>query len=420
MINSTLQSCLDRLPKASEKRLALQVSPPAERALKQGHPWLFDEAIRSVSVPDAPAGDVAIVFDKNRKFLAAGLYDPTSPIRVRVFQHHKPAPFGIDMFRERLAAAHALRRQLFADGRTTGFRLVNGENDALPGVITDLYAGTAVVKLYTPAWLPHLADYLQALDETVKPERLVLRLNRELSGQAGKLCGLRDGFVSDGSDGVAEFLEHGLRFVADTVRGHKTGFFLDQRDNRAQAGKLAAGREVLNLFSYTGGFSLHAARGGAVAVESVDSSRPALEESERIFRLNLDCPAVAECRHETCCGDAFELLAAYKAAGRKFGLVIVDPPAFAKRQTEVPGALRAYRRLALASLAVVERNGYLVMASCSSRVEAEEFFALIHAAAAESGLVLAELSRGFNAPDHPVRFPEGAYLKCLYAQVKRR
>lgn len=414
-----LENILNLLPEPSDKRIAVHVSNAAERALKQGHPWIFDEAIKKISNPKAAAGDIAIIFDKKNEFLAAGFYDPLSPIRIRVFQHHKPTAVGLDFFRKRITEAYELRRAIFADGKTTAFRLINGENDLLPGMITDLYDKTAVIKIYTPAWLAHFKNYVQALKDVINLERIVIRLNRDLSGQAEKLYGLHDGFVSDSSDGVVKFLENGLTFIADTVHGHKTGFFLDQRENRKKTGELASGRNVLNVFSYTGGFSLYAARGGAPKVVSLDCSKPALDESEKIFKLNKDCPAIANCVHETVCGDAFPILGRYKTSNTKFGLVVVDPPSFAKRQSEVPGALKAYYRLAIASLNVVEKNGILVMASCSSRVPADDFFKIIFSAASASGFELVEMDRTFNAPDHPVRFPEGAYLKCLYAQVKK-
>ena len=212
-----------------------------------------------------------------------------------------------------------------------------------------------------------------------------------------------------------QFSENGLRFEADVLRGQKTGFFFDQRDNRARAGKLAAGKRTLNVFAYTGGFSLYAARGGAPEVLSIDSSAPALAAAERNFALNRDLPAVAACRHTILAADAFDALADLRGRGERFELVIVDPPAFAKREDEVAGALQSYGRLTELALGVLAPGGTLVMASCSSRVSAPDFFATVHRAAAHAGRPLAEIDRTGHAIDHPIRFPEGAYLKCLFA-----
>lgn len=414
-----LETILDRLPEASDKRIAVHVSNAAERALKQGHPWIFDEAIKKISRPDAASGDIAIIFDRKNEFLAAGLFDPNSPIRIRALQHYKASNIGFEFFKKRLLDAYELRKAVFADGKTTGFRLINGENDYLSGLITDIYDKTAVIKIYTSSWFPHFKNYVKALRDVIDLERIVVRLNRDLSSKTEKLYGLHDGFVSDSSNGVVQFLENELNFIADTIHGHKTGFFLDQRENREKAGEFASGRNVLNVFSYTGGFSLYAARGGASSVCSVDCSKPALEESERIFKLNKNSANIEKCNHEIICGDAFDVLAQYKRNETKFGLVIVDPPSFAKRQSEVPGAFKAYYRLAVAALEVVENNGIFVMASCSSRVAADDFFRTVFSAASSSGVGLNEIERTFNATDHPVKFPEGAYLKCLYALVKK-
>jgi 23S rRNA (cytosine1962-C5)-methyltransferase len=201
------------------------------------------------------------------------------------------------------------------------------------------------------------------------------------------------------------------------LHGQKTGFFLDQRENRARVEGLAAGKETLNVFAYTGGFSLYAARGGASSVVSLDISAPALAAARRNFDLNRALPGVAAARHELLVEDAFSALARLARDGRRFDLVIVDPPAFAKQQSEIPAALRSYERLAGLALGVLRPGGTLVMASCSSRVGAEDFFAAVRRGAARAGRPLKEFAHTGHPVDHPVSFAEGAYLKCLYAQV---
>ena len=409
------RAILSRIPGPSARRVAVRVTPAAERALRRGHPWLFEQAVRQQS-HDGQPGDLAIVFDRRRRFLAVGLYDPGSPIRVRVLQRGEPATIDREWFRSRLAAAVQRRASLPGEG-TTGYRLVHGENDGLPGLVVDRYDRTLVLKLYTPAWVPHLRDVLPALAAVFPAERLVLRLGRAVRVQPQHLHGLSDGAVLSGPDldGPVVFRENGLRFEADPVHGQKTGFFLDQRDNRARVGGGSAGKTVLDVFAYTGGFSVYAARGGARAIVSLDASRPALAAAARNVALNRDQPPVAVAEHELLAGDAFEALAQLGQRGRRFDLVIVDPPAFARGQAQVARALSAYAQLTCLGLGALRPGGTLVQASCSSQVGAEPFFATVNRAAAQAGRPLSEIERTGHPLDHPVSFLEGAYLKCLFA-----
>ena len=351
-----------------------------------------------------------------------GLYDPNASIRVRVLQHAKPAAIDQDWFASRVFAAARLRTPLTEQSpatATTGYRLVHGENDGLPGLVVDRYERTAVVKLYTAAWLPHLRDVLPALAEVWPAERLILRLGRAMMDHPDTNHGLVNGQVLHGPelDGPLLFSENGLRFEADPVRGHKTGFYFDQRDNRARVEKLALGKAVLNLFAYTGGFSVYAARGGARQVVSVDVSVPALEAAARNMGRNRNFPGVAAAAHETMRGDVFEVLARMGGEARRFDMVIVDPPAFARKRSQVDQALAAYKRLTRLSLAVLKPGGVLVQASCSSRVDVEAFFDAINRAAAGVERPLREIQRTGHALDHPTTFRDGAYLKCLFAMA---
>lgn len=399
------------IPEPDERRIALRVTPEAERALRGGHPWLFERAITRQS-HQGQAGDLAVVFDRKDRFLAVGLYDPHSTIRARILQRGEPAAINRDWFAARLAEAAQLRAPLLAQ-QTTGYRLVHGANDGLPGLVVDRYERTLVLKLYTSAWLPRLRDLLPALAEAAPAERVVLRLGRAASPQHG----LSDGTILSGPplEDAVLFSENGLRFEADPVRGQKTGFFLDQRENRARVEELAAGKSVLDVFAYTGGFSLYAARGGARVVVSLDSSAPALESAARNMVLNRHHPAVAAASHELLVEDAFEGLARLGKSRRRFDVVIVDPPAFARRQTQVAQALVTYARLTRLGLGVLRPGGTLVQASCSSQVGAEPFFEEINRAAAQAGRPLREIERTGHPLDHPIGFKEGAYLKCLFA-----
>jgi 23S rRNA (cytosine1962-C5)-methyltransferase len=413
----SLADPLTHISPPAARRLALRVTPAAQRAVRQGHPWLFDQAVTGQSGEGRP-GDLAVIFDDRRRFLAIGLYDPTSPIRVRVLHQGAPAPIDRAWLRERLASAAAWRATLPESG-TTGYRLVHGENDGLPGLVVDRYDTTLVLKLYTLAWVPWLGDVRAALAEVCPAACVVLRVSRELLGHPECLYGMRDGITLAGPPpaGPVLFSENGLCFEADVLRGQKTGFFFDQRDNRARAGKLAAGRRTLNVFAYTGGFSLYAARDGAPEVLSIDGSAPALASAERNFALNRGLPAVAAARHTVLVANAFDALADLHRRGQRYDLVIVDPPALAKREDEVSGAIQTYSRLTGLALGVTAPGGTLVMASCSTRVNAPAFYAAVNRAAAQAGRPLAEIDRTGHAIDHPVRFPEGAYLKCLFARV---
>jgi 23S rRNA (cytosine1962-C5)-methyltransferase len=399
----------------------VRVVPGAERALREGHPWLFADSIRQQSHDGAP-GDLAVVFDRKGRFLAVGLYDPQSSIRVRVLQHREPASIEREWFAAQLTAAAARRaplRDRSLSARTTGYRLVHGENDGLPGFVVDRYEETLVIKLYTAAWVPHLRDVLAALTGIAPAERVVLRLGRTMQDRVQHLYGLEDGLVLSGPPlaGPVLFWENGLRFEADPIRGQKTGFFLDQRENRAQVESLVGGKNVLDVFAYTGGFSVYAARGGAQQVVDVDSSAPALAAAERNMAHNRHIPAVGRALHETVVDDAFEALARMGEAGRRFDVVIVDPPAFARRSIHVGRALSAYQSLTELSLGVLSPGGTLVQASCSRRIDAETFFETIHRAARRVGRPLRELERTGHPEDHPVAFREGAYLKCLFAEA---
>ena len=385
--------------------------------MRKEHPWLYAESIRSQSRAGAP-GDLAVIFDRHRKLLALGLYDPDSPIRIRILHRGGPRAIDREFFAERLREAAALRAGLEREG-TTAWRLVNGESDGLPGLVVDRYERSCVLKLYTAAWQPHLAELCAALESVLAPERVVLRLARAIAGACAER-GLVDGTVLAGPplDEPVVYRELGLRLRCDPARGQKTGAFLDQRENRARVAARARGKSVLDAFCYTGGFSLHAARGGATRVLSLDASAIALDEARANFAANRDVPEVARCAHALAHGDAFRELALLAEAGRRFDLVVLDPPALARRKDDLPQALQAYARLAELGARLVERGGELVAASCSARVDVDVLAQALHRGAARAGRTLREEERTAHALDHPVRFPEGAYLKCLFTRVE--
>ncbi|MBT3322393.1 MAG: hypothetical protein HN392_08930 [Anaerolineae bacterium] len=405
-----------KLPKISEKRIALHVSRVAERAIRSGHPWLFENAILKQS-HQGKMGDLAVIFNKDRKFLGIGLFDPESIIRVRILRALKPATINQQFFEEKLRTAHQHRALLCDSDHTNGYRMVHGENDGMPGIVIDRYAETAVIKLYTPAWIPHLNDVVAALKNIFPFERIVLRLSGNLKENKYNLF---DGMILDGKmliDPII-FLENGLKFEADPQKGQKTGFFLDQRENRARVEELAKGKSVLNVFSYTGGFSVYAGRGGAKEVISLDASKVATDVAKRNFSLNQPASIMESTVHTIVTGDAFDAMTKMKKKGRLFEMVIIDPPSFAHKKSQVEGAIRAYKKLTRLGVEILAPNGILVQASCSSRVDSELFFDSIHLAARQAGRQLNEIERSEHALDHPIGFPEGEYLKCLFATAR--
>ncbi len=408
--DEAIAKLLDQLPDRAPGRLALKVKPSVEPIVRRGHPWLFESAIARQK-GEGRAGDLAILFDrKKNQFLAAGLFDPHSPIRVKLLQFNTPAAIDGAWFEGRIAQAYERRRPLF-ETDTDSYRLVFGENDGLPGLVADVYAHVLVVKLYSLIWLPYLRLVLPALLRAGACTALVLRLSRQLQRRPDDLAGLYDGQVLCGElpDPEVVFREHGLRFIADVVHGHKTGFFLDHRHNRRRVGELAAGRRVLDVFAYAGGFSVHALAGGAAEVVSLDISEPALAMARRNAALNFP-----KSNHRTLAVDAFAGLEQLRGAGETFDLLIVDPPAFAKSDKERAAALQSYARLVRLAAPLVRPGGLLLLASCSSRVSADEFFDLVQKELSATGRPFRELERTFHDIDHPIGFAEGAYLKAGY------
>ncbi|SRR5690606_11245876 len=393
----------------SRPRLKLALKPAAESAVRSGHPWVYSESIRQQN-REGESGELAVIYDRKDRFLAAGFYDPDSPIRVRVVHRGKPLPIDDAFWEARLEEALSWREGL-VDASTNGLRLINGESDGWPGLVLDRYADTYVLKLYAAAWLPRVSWLRDRIRERLSAERIVLRLSRHLQNQGG---GLEDGSVLLGSvpEGPIVFLENGLRFEADVLKGQKTGFFLDQRENRRLVEDHARGKQVLNAFSFSGGFSLYAARGGAISVLDLDISAHALASAQRNFSLNRDHPRLAACLHETVQADAFAWLE--QARADSFDLVIVDPPSLAKRESERQSAVQAYTKLNAAALRLLRPGGLLVAASCSAHVSEAEFYGAVRQAGQKARVRVEELAARGHAPDHPARFPEARYLKCLF------
>ncbi len=400
------------LPEISVNRLAIKLKPAAERMVKKGHPWVFTDGITKIS-GEGKSGDLAIIFDnKKNKFLACGFYDPESPIRIKLLVHHQSAKIDRPWFSNKINKAFEKRKELLKS-KTNSYRLLFGENDGLPSLITDVYAGVVVVKIYSAIWFPYLKEVLPIIQEVTKGTAVVLRLSRNLIDKPNPE-NLQNGQLLYGElpETEIEFMEHGVRFSCDVVHGHKTGHFLDHRHNRKRIGELAKDKKVLDVFSYSGGFSVHALAGGASEVTSIDISAQALEMAKKNAALNKFSG-----KHKTMAIDAFEGLESLKRQGQKFDLVVIDPPSFAKKINEIERAKVAYRRLAKAGIQLTARNGILLLASCSSRVNLEDFELLNQEALQRSGRKFKVLEKTQHDIDHPIGFPEGAYLKSIYYQL---
>ncbi len=395
--------------KTKPGRLHLRLRPAAEAQVRAGHPWIYDQSIREQNREGA-AGELAIVFDKKDQFLAIGLYDPDSPIRVRVIHRGKAANINADWWRDRLRESVRLRATVF-DTETTGGRWINGESDGFPALVLDRYHDTLVLKLYSSVWFNHLEEIVSLIRAELASQRIILRLSRNIADEA-KRHGREDGSALAGTvpDAPIQFLETGLKLEADVVRGQKTGFFLDQRENRRMVGSLARGKKVLNAFSFSGGFSLYAARCGATSVMDVDISAHALESSKRNFALNAE--RVARCDHQLVQADVFDWLAQRRRDS--FDLVILDPPSLAKRQADRPAALKAYESLAQNGFVLTRPDGIAVCCSCSAHIRAEEFFETVKREASRTRRKFKVLKETHEPIDHHAAFPEAEYLKAIY------
>jgi len=402
-------------------RIAVRLKNKGAQAVRKGHPWVFEDSIERISRNGEP-GNVAVLFDSSGKtLLGAGLFDPDSTVRVKTLAFGaKTPPVGCPLFD--VSAAEAIARRLpFLPENTNAWRVIHGESDAFSGLVADKYDSTLVLKIYSSAWLPWISDVAEAIAERL-PElrRCVIRFSREVQNNLPAGFPFADGtvFYAENEppfDGNLIFRENGILFEADVIRGQKTGFFLDQRDNRFRVSKLAHGKRVLNVFSYSGGFSLYAAMGGASYVVSEDINKHAIESVNRNFELNAASPQIATCRHEEIAADAFEAMRQLFEKNVRFDLVIVDPPSFAKAEAEVRIALNTYSRLAKAAVRLLVPDGILVFASCSSRVTADRLFEVVNEAAGREGRPLREMERTGHAVDHPALFRESVYLKCMYA-----
>ena len=392
------------------QRLAIKLSKAGERSVRSGHPWIFDKAITKLS-KEGSAGDIAIIYGtKSNKVIGVGLYDPHSPIRIKLLHHNGGSNIDSAWIKDKIAIAYDRRLPLLKTD-TNSYRLVFGENDGMPSLIVDIYAEVAVVKLYSLIWQHHLQDILDAVIHYSSAKTVVLRLSRNVQKLQQDY---KDGQILYGNleDPIVVFREHGILFSAHVIKGHKTGYFLDHRDNRKRIGELADGKSVLDIFAYAGGFSVHALAGGAQRVVSLDISKQALDMAKHNVALN-----GLSANHDVMAIDAFVGMQQLQDKGQKFDIVIVDPPSFAKSAADVPGAINSYRRLTKMAIPLVAKGGLLLSASCSSRIDKDTFYDLLIDELDQVNRYYKIIDRTYHDVDHPISFPEGAYLKSVYIQL---
>ena len=390
--------------------------PRREDSILRFHPWVFSGAIAQVTGNPAE-GDLVGIYTADGQYLACGHYQIGS-IAVRILSFDED-PLAPDFWSRMIGRAYRLRVAfgLHGSASTNCYRLVHGEGDGLPGLIIDYYDGVCVLQAHSVGMFKAKGAICEALKE-VYGDALKAVYDKS-SGTAPFKAGLdlvdgylyrAPGFESD----ETVVLENGNKFYVNWNEGQKTGFFLDQRENRAAVGRLAKGRNVLNLFCYTGGFSIYALSGGALHVDSVDSSRKAMEMVDRNVALNGFDPSM----HTSFCADAIEFLRDVPEG--KYDLMIVDPPAFAKHRGALKNALRAYQRLNAAAIAKVAPGGFVFTFSCSQVVDKEAFALAVFSAAAQTGRSVRILDRLNQPADHAVNIyhPEGEYLKGLLLYVE--
>ena len=389
------------------------LKPGKEESLKRFHPWVFSGAIAHIEgTPEE--GDLVDIYTSKREFIAKGHYQIGS-IAVRVLSFHEGEAIDDAFWQRKLRIARDMRQHIGLTDRPdhSTYRLVHGEGDNLPGLVIDIYGHTAVMQAHSVGMhccRKQIADALfQVMDGTI--QHIYYKSETTLPYKAD--LGAENGFLIGGSqENIA--LEYGLKFHIDWAKGQKTGFFVDQRENRALLEHYAKDRDVLNMFCYTGGFSVYALRGGARLVHSVDSSAKAVELTNQNVRLNFP----DDTRHTAYAEDAFKFLD--QMADGQYDLIILDPPAFAKHRDALRNALQGYRKINVKAMEKIRPGGILFTFSCSQAVNKEQFRTAVFSAAAMTGRSVRILHQLTQPADHPVSIyhPEGEYLKGLVLYVE--
>jgi 23S rRNA (cytosine1962-C5)-methyltransferase len=393
------------------------LKPGRDKPVRNRHPWIFSGATSHVD-RQAANGSIVDVLDASGAWLARGYLNRRSQIQVRLLTWDQEEAIDEGFWRRRLQRAVDGRQSLADDPGTTAYRLVHGESDGLPGLIVDLYGDSLVLQSLTvgiEAVKPLLVDLLLDL---LQPTMMVERSDVDVRAKEGltPLARVVAGPQPDEGGLVVEIREHGHRFLVDLLGGQKTGFYLDQRENRRRVAGYCDGARVLNGFGYTGSFAVYALAAGASHVTSLDSSLDALELAERNLQMNGFDPDV---QAESVCGDVFQVLRAWRAEGQVFDTIILDPPKFVHKQAQIERAARAYKDINLLGMQLLRAGGTLATFSCSGLVTADLFQKIVFGASVDAGRDVQIVERLSQGHDHPVllSFPEGEYLKGLICRV---
>lgn len=384
-----------------------------ERSVLNRHPWLFGGAIARVS-GEPQDGAVVEVHSARGEWLARGTWSSASQINVRLWTWHVDQAIDSALIRSRIARAVHGRAALAADPQTNAYRLVFSEADGVPGLIADRYGDYVVVQLLTIGAAVRAQTIVEALAETVQPVGIYERSDADVRAKEGLEPAARL-LWGDAPNGPIEIVEHGQRYLVDITSGQKTGAYLDQRENRRRVAAYCTEREVLSCFSYTGGFELHAAAAGAARITAIDSSADALQAAAHNYRSNgINTPV------EQIEGNVFSELRRFRAEGRSFDVIILDPPKFVQQRSQLERATRGYKDINLLAMQLLRPGGILATFSCSGLVSSDLFQKIVFGAAVDARRDVQMLERLTQAPDHPVllTFPEAEYLKGLICRVE--
>jgi len=389
---------------------SITLRPEAHRRLLFGHPWVYsNEIVMDAAAKALPPGSIVRLLRADGEPLALAFFNPHPLIAARILTRRVDAAIDAGFLAARLTRARALRDRLYEQ---PFYRLIHAEADGFPGTVVDRFGGLLVAQVNSAGMELLLPALLEAFERVLRPEAVLLRCDSSARGLEGleSYVKLAKGHL----EGPVELHENGVQFLADPSGGQKTGWFFDQRDNRAAVARLSAGLSFLDLYSYAGGFALAAAAAGAREVTAVDRSEAALALAEKSAAMN---GLQDRCRFRR--AEAFEELERLGAQGTRFGVVVADPPAFVKSKKELKQGARGYRKLARLAAAVVEPSGFLFIASCSHNMPVEEFERQVARGLVDAGREGRILRAAGAAPDHPVHpaLPESAYLKSLVLQL---
>lgn len=394
--------------------IAIKLNKAAEKAVKLGHPWIFEQSIEKGGNVNDVSGSLCVIFDQrtNRPF-AFGLWDADEIIRIKIIYKGSRLKLDEVFWNSQIKKAHELRKELIENG-VTGYRAIHGENDGFPGLVLDVYLKTGVLKIYAKIWKPYIERIIGIIKTQFELDNIVIRFSRKILQtnsypyEEGQVVG------QELTSEKVVFEEYGVKFIAYTQSGHKTGFFLDQRPNRYWVQQNAQGKKVLDVFSYVGGFGIHALKGNAESLTSIDISTQAMDVALENIKLN----GLKESRWTPIAADAFAALNDLIAKNEKFDIVILDPPSFAKQQSEIAMALKQYERLANIGKDLVSDHGYLILGSCSSRITLEDFRRVHQTGFRNERNNFHIIDEVLHDVDHPITFEESNYLKTIIYQKR--